>query len=120
MTSFSKGESRHHIQCEACGCEGEAHVEGIMDLSDALPRHWKRRIINNQAYILCDVCGHPHHFTSGLSAYLRDRLNLPDNATFDIPERGDFLVSGKIQRKSSGDTTPDFSRAKARPRRHNK
>jgi hypothetical protein len=80
----------HHINCEACHCEGEVKVTGIMDLSDALPKRWKRRIINFRAYILCDVCGHPRQFTKGISPYLLDALDLPVNATCDIDEIDDF------------------------------
>ena len=80
----------HKISCEACHTEGEVKVEGIMDLKDALPRRWKRRIINFRAYILCDVCGHPRQFTSGCSAYILDALNLPVNATCEIDEIEDF------------------------------
>ena len=108
-------DHKHLIHCEACDCEGEATVTRIMDLSDALPHRWRRRIINGRAYILCDVCGHPRHFTTGLSAYLQDRLTLPANATCDIPEIGDFIASGKAQRKSRGDSQPDFSHSPARP-----
>lgn len=106
----------HLIQCAACGCAGEASVTGIMDIDKALPKRWKRRQINKQAYILCDVCGHPRHFTTGLSAYLQDRLGLPANATCEVPEIDDFLVGGRAQRKSRGNTVPNLSKSPARPR----
>ena len=80
----------HKISCEACHIEGEVKVEGIMDLKDALPRRWKRRIINFRAYILCDVCGHPRQFTKGCSPYILDALELPPNATCEIDEIEDF------------------------------
>lgn len=80
----------HKISCEACHCEGEAVVEGIMNLNEALPRRWKRRIINFRAYILCEVCGHPRQFTKGCSPYILDALNLPANATCEIDEIEDF------------------------------
>lgn len=107
---------QHTIHCEACGCEDEATITGIMDIAKALPKRWKRRIINQRAYILCDVCGHPRHFTTGLSAYLQDRLVLPANATCEVPEIGDFIAGGKVQRKSRGGSRPDFSHSPTRPR----
>jgi hypothetical protein len=107
---------KHAIHCAACGCEGEASVTGIMDIAKALPKRWKRRLINKQAYILCDVCGHPRHFTTGLSRYLQDRLSLPENATCEVDEIDDFLVGGKVQRKSRGSSRPDLSHSPARPR----
>ena len=78
------------LTCEACGAQGVAEISGIMELKDALPRRWKRRIINHRAYILCDVCGHPVQFTGGISPYLLDALGLPPNATCDIEEIDDF------------------------------
>ncbi|GEM_PF-2300149 len=84
------------VQCEACGAEGEAEITGVMDLKDALPKRWKRRIINHRAYILCDVCGHPVQFTGGISPYLLDALNLPPNATCDIEEIDDFRSDPEV------------------------
>ncbi|MCP4932862.1 MAG: hypothetical protein GY927_01350 [bacterium] len=78
------------IDCEACGIEDEVKVDGIMDLAKALPRRWRRRVINFRAYILCDVCGHPRQFTKGCSPYILDALDLPPNATCEIEEIEDF------------------------------
>ena len=86
----------HKISCEACGLEGEIEIRGIMDISSAMPRRWKRRIINHRAYLLCDVCGHPRQFLRGISPYLLDALNLPPNASCEIEEEEDF--SGSLGR----------------------
>ncbi|WP_038035302.1 hypothetical protein [Thermopetrobacter sp. TC1] len=93
------------VRCEACGAEAEARIEGIAEIEAALPRRWKRRIINHRAYILCDVCGHPVQFTGGISPYLLDALNLPPNATCEIEEIDDFrgdpdLVTWRRWRRS--------------------
>jgi len=84
------------VTCEACGAEAEAEITGVMDLKDALPKRWKRRIINHRAYILCDVCGHPVQFTGGISPYLLDALKLPPNATCEIEERDDFTADPEM------------------------
>jgi hypothetical protein len=80
----------HKIECEACGCEGKIEARGIMDISEAMPRRWRRRIINHRAYLLCDVCGHPKQFLKGISPYLLSALELPPNASCEIDERDDF------------------------------
>ena len=80
------------IACEACARESALSFgDGLMDIGDALPPRWHRRIIEHRAYILCDICGHPKQFLGGLSPYLQDALGLHANASFDLPERADFF-----------------------------
>ena len=78
------------VCCEACGCEAELEIKGLTDLNDALPHRWRRRIIDDQAYILCDICGHAKQILGGASAYLQDALDLSPNAVCIVPESDDF------------------------------
>ena len=93
------------VKCEACDCEGELEIKGIMEVSDALPRRWRRRIIDHQAYILCDICGHPRQFLTGISPYLQDRLDVPENATCEVAEKSDFF--GEKSRRAPSKRRPD-------------
>ena len=79
------------IHCDAC--DGECQVEfiGLVEIGDALPKHWRHRIIDHQAYILCGVCGHPRQVLGGPSPYLQDALGLSANAHCEVPERTDFF-----------------------------
>lgn len=93
------------VKCEACDCEGELEIKGIMEVSDALPRRWRRRIIDHQAYILCDICGHPRQFLTGISPYLQDRLEVPENATCEVAEKSDFF--GEKSRRAPSKRQPN-------------
>ena len=78
------------IQCDACKQECEITTTGPTDLKVAMPKGWRPRRIDNHVYNLCDVCGNIRHFCGGLSAYLQDRLDLPNHVEFDQPEEDDF------------------------------
>ena len=79
------------VHCEACDCEGEFELQGIAAIEDGLPQRWRRRIIDNRAYILCDICGHPRQFLGALSPYIVDALRLQANASCEVSERADFF-----------------------------
>jgi len=78
------------IQCDACKQECELSAAGPTDLKSAMPKGWRPRRIDGHVYNLCDVCGNIRHFCGGLSAYLQDRLGLPNHVEFDHPEEDDL------------------------------
>jgi len=78
------------IQCDACKMEIELSASGPTDLKSAMPKGWRPRRIDGHVYNLCDVCGNIRHFCGGLSAYLQDRLGLPNHVEFDHPEEDDL------------------------------
>lgn len=80
------------ICCEACEAECNVEVKGPVLLKTALPRGWRPRRIDDRVYILCDVCGNLRHFVGGLSAYLQQRLNLPNNVVVEFPEHTEIPV----------------------------
>ncbi len=78
------------ICCHACKMECDIIADGPTDLKAAMPKGWIPRRIDGQVYNLCDVCGNIAHFVGGLSAYLQDRLGLPNHVEFDHPEENDL------------------------------
>ncbi len=78
------------VKCDACEQEVDLVIEGPTDLKTAMPKGWRPRRIDGHVYNLCDVCGNIRHFCGGLSAYLQDRLNLPNHVEFDHPEENDL------------------------------